>query len=398
MDPVNSSPLAARFKLMVRAATMLTLPHFAAISRKLLPPVMGLRVVCVQGAVPAEVLSRGPTQIPVLVITTYETGKDRGDTPGELQYWVERQHLDQSIKVPGVEHPLLTNGQGLYAMVSGTTSRCALQIMALAADSRLDLTHTYFIVSGIGGGFPQVMSLASAVWVLRVVDANPAFEIDSREIPPGWSSGLVAIGATKPGEGSANVDQVPPAGVSEDSSGGIGTVAFKLNPSLTQWAYELTKAVPLPDSDAVRAFGARFKGYATAALPPFVLIGDSIAGDRFFHGELMSRWAIDWDRIYTRGLGRLAISDCEDAGVCLALQRLATMGKVDFNRLLVLRTACNFTVPPTGVTPARSLFGDTISDSSGVAYLPALESDYRIGSVVALKLLNGWARYRDHVP
>jgi len=350
----------------------------------------GLGVISVRAA--------APVPIPVLVITTYETGKDRGDTPGELQYWVEREHLDQSIKVPGVEHPLLTNGRGLYAMVSGTTSRCALQIMALAADPRFDLTHTYFLVSGIGGGFPQVMSLASAVWAVHVVDCNPAFEIDSREIPAGWSSGIVAIGATKPGEGSANVDAVPPAGVSEDSSGGIGTVAFKLNPSLVKWAYELTKAIPLPDSEGVRAFGARFKGYTAAALPPFVLMGDTISGDRFFHGELMGRWAVDWDRIYTRGMGRLAISDCEDAGVCLAIQRLAQMHKVDFNRLLVLRTACNFIVPPTGVTAARSLFGDTISDSSGVAYLPALESDYRIGDAVVQKLLQGWTRYRDHVP
>jgi purine nucleoside permease len=127
-------------------------------------------------------------------------------------------------------------------------------------------------------------------------------------------------------------------------------------------------------------------------------MADSIASDRFFHGELMARWAEDWERIYTRGAGRLAISDCEDAGACLAFQRLARMGRVDFNRLLILRTACNFTVPPTGVTAARSLFGDTISDSSGVAYLPALEADYQVGSVVVRSLLQGWERYRDHVP
>ena len=55
-------------------------------------------------------------------------------------------------------------------------------------------------------------------------------------------------------------------------------------------------------------------------------------------------------------------------------------------------------MPPTGVTAERSLFGDTISDSSGVAYLPALEADYRVGSVVALKLLAGWDQYRDQIP
>ena len=342
--------------------------------------------------------ANAPVQIPVLVITTYETGKDRGDTPGELQFWAERQDLVQEIKVPGVDHALLTNGKGLYAMVSGTTSRCALQIMALAADPRFDLTHTYFLLSGIGGGFPRVMSLGSAVWVQRVVDGNPAFEIDSREIPADWPIGLVAIGATRPGQGSANVDSVPAAGASEDGSGGVGTVAFRLNASLVNWAYALTKDVKLDDSEALRAFGRRFEGYPAAQQPPSVILGDSIGADRFFHGEIMARWAEDWDRIYTRGAGRLAISDCEDAGVCLALQRLAAMGRVDSGRLLILRTACNFTVPPTGVTAAKSLFGDTISDSSGVAYIPALEADYRVGSVVALKLLEGWDKYRDRAP
>ena len=339
-----------------------------------------------------------PVEIPVLVITTYESGKDRGDTPGELQYWAEREDLSVETRVPGVDHPLLSNGKGLYAMVSGTTSRCALQIMALATDPRFDLTHTYFVLSGIGGGLPRVMSLASAVWVERVLDGNPAFEIDSREIPAAWPYGLVAIGATKPGEGSANVDSVPPAGVSNDSSGGVGTVAFKLNPALVAWAYAQTKAVAIPSNDAVRAFGRRFKGYPVALEEPSVILGDSIGSDRFFHGEIMTRWAEDWDRLYTRGAGRLAISDCEDAGVCLALQRLSQMGRVDFRRLLILRTACNFTVPPTGVTAEQSLFGDTISDSSGVAYLPALEADYRVGSVVAHRLLEGWPAYREKTP
>jgi purine nucleoside permease len=361
------------------------------------------RALLAAASVVCAVCARGadtpiPISIPVMVIATYETGKDRGDTPGELQFWAERQDLSQEIKVPGVDHPVLTNGKGLYAMVSGTTSRCAVQIMALAADPRFDLTHTYFVLSGIGGGFPRVMSLGSAVWVQRVLDGNPAFEIDSREIPADWPIGLVAIGATKPGQGSANVDSVPAAGASDDSSGGVGTVAFRLNPSLVKWAYDLTRDVPIPDSEALRGFGRRFEGYPVAQRPPSVLVGDSIGSDRFFHGEIMARWAEDWDRIYTRGTGKLAISDCEDAGACIAFQRLAQMGRVDFNRLLILRTACNFTVPPTGVTAEKSLFGDTISDSSGVAYIPALEADYRVGSVVVLNLLNGWAKYRDHVP
>jgi len=74
------------------------------------------------------------------------------------------------------------------------------------------------------------------------------------------------------------------------------------------------------------------------------------------------------------------------------------MGRVDYNRLLILRTASNFTVPPTGVTPQKSLFGNLLTDSSDAGYIPALEADYRVGSVVALKLLQGWPEYRDRIP
>ncbi|HEY9712709.1 MAG TPA: hypothetical protein V6C72_04525, partial [Chroococcales cyanobacterium] len=80
---------------------------------------------------PVPMFGDGLIQPKVLVIATYETGKDRGDVPGELQFWAERQNLNQAIRVPGIDHPILTKGKGLYAMISGTTSRCAVQLMAL---------------------------------------------------------------------------------------------------------------------------------------------------------------------------------------------------------------------------------------------------------------------------
>lgn len=347
---------------------------------------------------PAAILRGAPVAIPVLVIATYETGKDRGDVPGELQYWAERENLDQSIDVPGLAHPLLTNGKGLYAMLSGTTSRCAVQLMALGADPRFDLRKTYFLVSGIAGGDPAEVSLGSAAWAPTVVDGNPAFEIDSREIPAAWPHGLVAFGATEPGKGSLNVDAVPAAGASEDGAGGVGTVAFKLNPSLVDWAYQLTKDVAIPDDPAMKAYRAKFTEYPNAQRPPFVLKGVSLGADRFWHGPLMARWARDWVRLYTRGAGALAMSNCEDAGVWVALQQLDRMGKVDFKRLLVLRTACNFVMPPPGITPADGLFNQTISESGGTGYLPALEAAYRVGSVVTTALLQDWEKYRERTP
>jgi purine nucleoside permease len=35
-----------------------------------------------------------PIRIKVVVVTMFERGEDTGDTPGEYQLWVEREHLD----------------------------------------------------------------------------------------------------------------------------------------------------------------------------------------------------------------------------------------------------------------------------------------------------------------
>ena len=62
-----------------------------------------------------------PISVKVVVVTTFEVGADTGDQPGEFQYWVEREHLDQTIKVPGMDHVVRTDGNGLAGGVSGTT-------------------------------------------------------------------------------------------------------------------------------------------------------------------------------------------------------------------------------------------------------------------------------------
>ncbi len=331
----------------------------------------------------------------VLVVATYETGQDRGDVPGELQYWVERQKLETAVPVPGLDHPLLTNGSGLYAMVSGTTSRCAVQMMALAMNPVVDLSHTYILLSGIGGADPAALTVGSAVWVRQVVDGDPAFEIDSREIPVAWPYGTIALGTTEPGKVPANVESAPAAGVSENGSGGVGKIVYDLNPTLVDWAYGLTRQIELADSPALQASRSRFAGDPIALQPPKVVEGDSLGTDHFWHGAILNRWAEDWVRLYTRGQGSLAIADCEDQGILLAIEKLGQLGRVDKARLLVLRTASNFTVPPPGVSPVTSLF-ENLASSPG--YLPALEANYQVGSIVTGELLKHWDHYKDRVP
>lgn len=120
-----------------------------------------------------------------------------------------------------------------------------------------------------------------------------------------------------------------------------------------------------------------------------------MGADHFWTGEIMTRWAEDWVRLYTRGTGSLAIADCEDQGIVLAIQELDRLGRVDAKRLLILRTASNFTVPPPGVPPEKYLFDDL---ASSPGYLPALEANYQVGNMVVSALLQNWGRYQNQVP
>jgi len=331
----------------------------------------------------------------VIVIATYETGKDRGDIPGELQYWAERQHLEKEVAVPGLDHPLLTNGDGLYAMISGTTSRCAVQLMALAMDPRFDLRQTYFLLSGIAGANPAQITVGSAVWIRHVVDGDPSYELDHQHAPASWPYGIIALGATEPGKVPANSDSTQTAGLAESGSGGVGNIVYTLNPGLTHWAYQLTQTLTLPDSNDLLAARSLYTAYPNARKKPWVLEGDSMGADHFWSGAIMTRWAEDWVRLYTHGEGALAIADCEDQGIALAIQQLNRMGRADAKRLLILRTASNFTLPPPGVAADKFLFDD-LAHSPG--YLPALEANYRVGSVVVAALLKDWDKYKDQIP
>ena len=45
-------------------------------------------------------------KVRVVVVTMFEVGKDTGDTPGEFQYWVERERLERVWDFPQGERAL----------------------------------------------------------------------------------------------------------------------------------------------------------------------------------------------------------------------------------------------------------------------------------------------------
>ncbi|HTH48532.1 MAG TPA: purine nucleoside permease, partial [Candidatus Limnocylindria bacterium] len=305
----------------------------------------------------------------VLVVATFEIGADTGDRPGEFQFWAEREHLTNSLHVPGVDHPLRFNDAGVYGAVSGTTVRSALQIMALVNDPRLDLRHTYWLVNGIAGVDPENASVGSAAWARWVVDGDIAYEIDSREAQADWPYGLVPIGGKKPNE------------ISEYALWSPKPMAWKLNPALVNWAFALTKDVPLTDTPAAQAHRALFTAWPAAQAPAKVLLGESLGSCRYWHGTTMTKWANDWTKLHTHGEGDFTMTDMEDQGIANALDRLGKLGKVDFRRVLFLRTGSNYCCPHPGQSSADSMTAEYQGS------LPALESAYAVGSKVVHELV-----------
>jgi purine nucleoside permease len=135
---------------------------------------------------------------------------------------------------------------------------------------------------------------------------------------------------------------------------------------------------------------------ANAHRPPFVLKGDTLASSTFWHGKLLDQWANDWVRYQTDGQGNYVTSAMEDSGVLQSLTFLSHAKRIDFNRVLVLRTVSNFDQPPTGMTAAQSLAANAAHTYS--AYMPALEAAYRVGNGVVSEIVTHWDRYQNHIP
>jgi hypothetical protein len=190
-----------------------------------------------------------PTAPKVLVVTMFA---------GEAKPWLEHEALTRTISVPGLSKAFPTIGcteQGLCVATTGKGyANAASSISAIVYSGKFDLRKTYFVISGIAGVDPAKGTLGSALWARWAIDGGLQNEIDAREMPDGWSAGYLAIGAAGPGQ---------------KGKLSYGDEVFRLNEVLLQSAFRLTRQVELVDSDAAKAYRARYPA-APAAEPPAV--------------------------------------------------------------------------------------------------------------------------------
>jgi len=341
------------------------------------------------GMAPVSAQGSGKLPVRVVVVTTFEVGSDTGDTPGEFQAWVERLPLPQTLPFPLGNHPLRYNAaKQVLGIVTGEGSlRAAASIMALGLDDRFDLSKAYWVVAGIAGIDPNYASVGSAAWAQWIIDRDLNFEIDAREIPPSWSTGHIPLGRSKP-------FQLPTPALDRPN----GVNGYRLNPGLVEWAYQLTRNVHLDDTPALKGIRAGYARYPNALRPPFVLKGDEVSASDWWLGVRMNTLAEQWMAYWSRGRGRAVTTAMEDCGILTSLTALSRAHRVRLDRVLVLRTGSDYTVPASGQTVTQLLASDAAEDASLSAYLPALEADYRVGSPVVNEIVRHWSRYAEQTP
>ncbi|HUO13039.1 MAG TPA: purine nucleoside permease [Caulobacteraceae bacterium] len=326
-----------------------------------------------------------PIEVRVVIVATWEDEAGGKDVTGELHAWRTKWPLTVQMPFPAGVHPLLYDPRRhVLAVVTGmATARAAASITALGLDPRFDLSHAYWIVAGTAGVDPKAASAGSVAWSRWVIDGDLAQELDPRDAPPDWPTGIVPYGRTTP--------YAPPAppGQSETAD-----VAFQLNTGLVAWAFERTRDTKLPDDALLQKLRRPYAG--PGAQPPFVLEGEGLMSARNWYGQHLNDWAERWVDYWTGGKGLFAMSAEEDSGILEAVKLLRRAGRARLDRVLVLRAASDYTVGPPDMTAAQFLAQET---HEGFPATPeALDGLYAVAAPVVRYLADHWAETRDRVP
>lgn len=332
---------------------------------------VSLLVAAAPLAAAASGKAAAPRPVKVMVITLFGP---------EAAPWLQKLPLRHAVRVPGLsaQYPeVRCTDSGVCVMTTGMGhANAAASTMALALSPQFDLSHAYFIVTGIAGIDPNQGTLGSAAWARYLVDFGLQQEFDAREAPPAWAGGYVGIGAADP-------DTRPKLE--------YGTEVFQLDEALLQRALALSRGAALEDNDTAAAYRRLYPQPAAQAAPG-VLQCDTLAGDTWWHGDRLGERASRWTRLLTDGKGTYCTTQQEDNATYEALRRGAAAGRLDLKRVAVLRTGANFDRPHPGQTDPESL------NAQSGGFPIATANLVRAAWPLVSDIVTHWPQWREGVP
>jgi purine nucleoside permease len=249
----------------------------------------------------------------------------------------------------------------------------ASSLTALILSPAFDLRKTYFLLAGIAGISPRLGTLGSVAFSRYAVQVALQYEFDAREKPLNFPSGYIPQGTTGP--------SIYPQFI-------YGTEVFELNDALRQQAITFAKTARLNDTSSAQAYRAKYKlnpSYASGAAPPSVIACDSATADTFWTGNLLAAEFESTVQLFTNGSGKYCTTQQEDNGALEALLRGAVAGRVDFGRIIEMRTGSDFDRPAPGMSAADNLF-----DGQNAGFSASILNIHLAGAKVVDGIVAGW--------
>ncbi|KAF7302273.1 Purine nucleoside permease protein [Mycena indigotica] len=321
-----------------------------------------------------HVSSRASTAIAprVLILSMFD------DEGGAWYDIPEFNVLAKNITIPGLS-PLFpqlhcTTNHDICQLTTGEgESNAAVSLTALTYSPLVNLTTTYILIAGIAGINPKIATVGSVTFARYAVQVGLQYEIDPREVPPGWSTGYFPQDSTAPG-------QFP--GVF------YGTEIYELNDALRQRAFNVAKTAKLNDSmDALplrQQYAQNPDFVSGGGSPPKVALCDTATSDTYWDGTLLAEAFENTVKVFTNGSGLYCSTQQEDNATLQALLRGALTKRVDFSRIIIMRTASDFDRQGPNQTAVDSLLGPE------PGYEPSILNIKIAGIKVVDMILNGW--------
>lgn len=213
----------------------------------------------------------------------------------------------------------LTVGEGEINAASSLT--------AFALSPLFDLSSTFFLIAGIAGISPLQGTIGDVTFARFAVQILE-YEVDARDLPSNWTTGYFALGSEEPGQYPENI---------------YGTEVFELNANLRDRALSLAQGAFLFNGSATNEEFRSTYNYSPANKPPKAIACDTLTGDTYWFGELLDQTFANYTSLITNGTGTYCTTQQEDNASLEALIRAAMYGLVDFSRIVVMRTASDFT-------------------------------------------------------
>lgn len=193
-----------------------------------------------------------PIPVKVFIGAMFEIGKNTGDRAGEFQMWFERYWKDaQPITVPGALGPMFCNADGICGSVLGMGKvNSSASVQAIVLNPQFDFSKAYYVISGVAGTPPACGTIGDVTWGSWLVD----YDLGHRWAPEEGKPGAPVF--------------MPRKGYEEYRR-------FQLNPTLVQWALQLTRDSKLQDSECAQRYRLRYPE-AQARRAPHVGVGTHI--------------------------------------------------------------------------------------------------------------------------